>query len=70
MREEGNYVVVLSREDYDLVKLRQVCQEVVDTRPLGSSPAVLSLCTTLVSYGSFESLGSTHVPSGCHEQIV
>jgi hypothetical protein len=44
---------VLGREDDDLVKLSQVCQEVVDTRTFGGSPAILSLGVTLVSYRTF-----------------
>lgn len=41
---------MLGREDNNLVKLRQVCQEVVDAGAFGSSPAILSLDVTLVSY--------------------
>lgn len=35
--------MVLSREDYDLVELRQIRKEVVYTRPFRRSPAVLTL---------------------------
>lgn len=37
------YVVVLGREEDDLVELRKVCQKVVDTGTFGSSPAIMSL---------------------------
>ena len=50
MGESDSYIVVLSREEDDLVKLREICQKVVDTRTFGGSPAILSLNVSLFSY--------------------
>ena len=48
------YIAVLSREEDDLVKLRKICQKVVDTGAFGSSPAIMSLNANFFSHGMNE----------------
>ena len=50
MDESNSYIVVLSREEDNLVKLREICQKVVDTRTFGGPPAILSLNVSLLSH--------------------
>jgi len=54
----------------DFKELREILQEIIDAWSLRRPPTVLTLFIKLESESSGERGTLTHVPHGCHEQII